>query len=261
MTLDWQLIERAAVASIHAYLQPDSRAAAGRETATISSSRTSAAATVTVATDMILVAFKGSAELMDWINNLRVFTPKRYCGALTHRGFASAHSSIWPEIIKIIEAHSALPVLLTGHSLGGAMAELSALLLQDIAKTRKVHLIAFGKPNVFAKPRAVRLQQLETQLSVVHGSDLVARRPRWLYGPDQGQQMLYLANAGHTILFPSMQAKMGDFSVSQYLAADGRIKDAVGDHYMSTYLTRVKQAMTACVLVAGGGVAKPACQA
>jgi pimeloyl-ACP methyl ester carboxylesterase len=254
VNLDWDLVEQAAVASIHAYLHASDPGTESRKV--FSNAMAFAAMTITPA--LITVAFKGSTHALHWVNNARVLIPKRYGGALTHRGFAAAHSGIWHEIRQELETHSGTPILLTGHSLGGAMAELSALMLQDMANTRKIHMVTFGKPNVFLKPRANRLENLQTQLSVVHGSDAVARRPRIMYGPDQGQRMLYLSNSGHTILFPDMHARMGDYSAAQYLAADGRIRDAASDHYMATYLDRIKQARFSYVLVAGGGLARVA---
>jgi hypothetical protein len=206
----------------------------------IAERKTSALALVVETADFIIVAFKGSQELLDWSYNLRAI-PWRYAGTWAHRGFVKAHASIWPQIHAIIRANPHKQILITGHSLGGALTELSCLFLHD--HPADVHAITFGKPNVFLRaandPDFQRFPYLKTQLSVVAGSDIVARIPRFLFCPDPHQAMLYLANNGQDHVFYRGDT-VGDFTVKEYILRDWRASDFVSDHLMpNTYQQRI----------------------
>ena len=136
------------------------------------------------------------------------------------------HASIWGEIKKHLDPKKR--TLITGHSLGGALAELSAAKLNG--KHDNINLITFGKPNVFFKGFK-RPMKLDTQISCVNGSDMVARIPRLCYGPSKSQVMLYFSNTGPDYINPSKDTRLAD---------RGDIKDRVADHSMSDYQKRLK---------------------
>jgi len=175
---------------------------------------------------MQIVAHRGSADAHDWFINAQAM-PWRYDGRWCHAGFAMAHSAIWKDIVPLLSPN--LPVLVTGHSLGGAMAELSACRLSDHGA--EVNMITFGKPNVFFRPKKSQLEFLKTQLSVVSGSDLVTRIPRFMYGPDAGQSKLYLANDGNDYYNPDQA----------FVTSDWSYKDMGSDHFTALYKERVSR--------------------
>ena len=69
------------------------------------------------------------------------------------------------------------------------------------------------------------------QLSVVSGSDLVARIPRLCYGPSSSQKIVYFANNGKDIINPSADVKKNDFMSKK--------SDAISDHFMEGYEERL----------------------
>ena len=116
----------------------------------------------------IYLAFAGTNELKDWGINLNIWGDKNY-----HQGIAKAHylirPQVWDKAIGIplsdpsfkrkVETTSKLTgmmnrlLLVTGYSLGGAVATLTAL---DLANHGfKVHLVTFGEPRVFKKKNAL----------------------------------------------------------------------------------------------------------
>jgi hypothetical protein len=192
---------------------------------------TSASAKITEAGGYTILAFKGSQEIVDWKVNFTAL-PWRYGGAWVHAGFKTAHKSVWSEVRNELVRRINKPLIVTGHSLGGALAELSCLSLSDFPND--VHLITFGKPNVFLRPLKARFPFLKTQISVVSGSDLVARLPRYCYGPDEGQQMLYLARNGDSCLIPDDKSTSVPREPFNYLSC-------ASDHFTALYRKRLDQ--------------------
>ena len=117
--------------------------------------------------------------------------------------------------------------LICGHSLGGALAELSAAKLWK--KHPNLNLVTFGKPNTFFKGFK-RAMKLDNQLSCVHGSDLVATVPRLCYGASKSQTMLYFANCGVDFINPDNLTRKED---------RGSLEDRLTDHFMEGYTKRL----------------------
>tara|TARA_R110000772_G_scaffold20946_6_gene58014 strand:+ start:811 stop:1503 length:693 start_codon:yes stop_codon:yes gene_type:complete len=172
-----------------------------------------------------VVVFRGTQQLLDWKYNLRGL-PWRYKGRWCHKGFATAHKSLWAQIEPYLEDD--MPVLFTGHSLGAVLAEYSAWAL---GKHKATSLITFGKPNGFLKKPKAKMPWLKAQVSVCSGSDLVARIPHFCYAPDSGQQMLY---------FDNTKASMGFWNPPrEAMLRDWHPVDAISDHSMDGYKDKV----------------------
>lgn len=183
--------------------------------------RTSTTAFVHRTPHLDIVVFRGTQQLRDWMYNVLSF-PRPYKGRLCHAGFVRAHRSVWPDIRKLLDP--AKKLLICGHSLGGALAELSAWSCKEF---QDVHLITLGKPNVFFRPAYHgKMPWMKTQLSVVCGSDAVPRVPRFFFGPDGGQTQLYFDN----------KEKKAHFNPTKdFKRADWHASDSVSDHFMDSY--------------------------
>lgn len=101
----------------------------------------------------IYVAFRGSTSISDWVNNLdAILTTYPKCsGCEVHKGFYKAQQSVINYITDYVQALRAkfptYEVVVTGHSLGAAMATLTTLDFMDkgISPIRMFH---FGSPRV-----------------------------------------------------------------------------------------------------------------
>jgi hypothetical protein len=173
-----------------------------------------------------VIAFKGTEDGLDWLTDALVI-PVPYAGRMCHGGFTLAHRSIWKKILKHINFNKR--TLITGHSLGGALAELSAAKLWK--KHDNLNIITFGKPNTFFKGFKQPMTTLDNQISCVQGSDLVARIPKFCYGPSRSQTMLYFANSGVDFVDPDKLTR----------DEDRGIKDALSDHFMEGYKDRLAE--------------------
>ena len=195
-----------------------------KDTIKIESNLTSTTVYIAKRKSIDIIAFRGTQQGRDWLTDALVI-PVPYAGRLCHGGFVAAHASVWRRIKKHIDMKKR--TLVCGHSLGGALAELTAAKLWK--KHPNLNLITFGKPNVFFKGFK-RPMDLSTQISCVQGSDMVARIPRLCYGPSKSQTMLYFANTGQDFIDPDKLTK----------DEDRRIKDALSDHFMEGYEERLK---------------------
>ena len=214
MKLDPVLLKIACSWSIKAYNDTN------RDAIKIENKLTSATAFVVKRKTIDIIVFRGTQEKLDILTDLAVI-PVPYVKRLCHAGFAMSHKSIWSEIEQHIDYNKR--TLICGHSLGGAMAELSAAKLNG--KHDNLNLITFGKPNTFFKGFK-RPMTLDNQISVVQGSDVVPRVPRLCYGPSRSQTMLYFSNGGPTIINPSKYYRKKD---------RGDFKDRIADHLMKGY--------------------------
>ena len=191
----------------------------------IESKLTSTTAYVVKTKSVDIICFRGTAQLRDWLFNVSAF-PVPYAGRLCHGGFVAAHASIWRKIKKHINYDK--NTLICGHSLGGALAELSAAKLYK--KHKNLSLVTFGKPNTFFKGFK-RPMKLKGQLSVVSGSDVVSRIPRLCYGPSVSQTIIYFANNGDDFVNPPAELKKRDFMA--------KTTEAISDHFMPGYEERL----------------------
>ena len=171
-----------------------------------------------------VIAFRGTEQKLDWLTDALV-VPVPYAGRLCHGGFAMAHKSIWKRLQRYIDLDKR--TLICGHSLGGALAELTAAKLWK--KHSNLNLITFGKPNTFFKGFKQPMTTLDNQISCVQGSDLIARIPRLCYGPSKSQTMLYFGNNGVDFVNPDKLTR----------DEDRRIADAISDHFMEGYKKRL----------------------
>ena len=172
-----------------------------------------------------VIVFRGTQQARDWIFNASAI-PVPYAGRLAHGGFAMAHRSIWKKILPHIDWKKR--TLVCGHSLGGALSEITAAILER-AGHKNVNLVTFGKPNVWFKGSKRRMV-LDNQISVVNGSDSVAKIPRALYGPSKSQTMLYFSNTGFDCIDPCRDTRRAD---------RGNLKDGISDHFMDGYKKRL----------------------
>eukprot|EP00903_Cladosiphon_okamuranus_P008420 g8094.t1 len=108
--------------------------------------------------DVILVVFRGTQEIIDWVTNLRG-APRGvdWCsprdGCSIHRGFDDAMNSMWEPMHKQIKElygdGKGRKLYIAGHSLGGALATVAAarLAFEDDINVAGVYTIAGAHEN------------------------------------------------------------------------------------------------------------------
>jgi hypothetical protein len=183
-----------------------------------------------------LVSFAGTKSILDWLTDARIIQDPFKEDGFVHRGFQGRFWSIWPQIKRGFSGFSpGYPVLVTGHSLGGALASLAAY---EFAKDFRFvpTLVTFGSPRVGDKGfvRAFG-ETVKDSLRIQHHDDLVPRVPKIFY--EHVDKLLRIGDDGHEIKFSGI---WGMFErMLEVAEADLRLS-SVTDHLIENYLPAVR---------------------
>jgi pimeloyl-ACP methyl ester carboxylesterase len=121
-----------------------------------------------------LVAVRGTDDYRDWLTNFEfVFSPSPF--GRVHRGYYRAASGFLSELLAALPEHAEQPLLITGHSMGGAVAALLALALERAGRPVAA-LYTFGQPQVgFSGLRTYHQRESRIRyVRFVHGADAFA---------------------------------------------------------------------------------------
>lgn len=127
---------------------------------------------------VILVSFRGTENLGDWLSNLNSIGTTRPYGEI-HRGFLGAFQVVRARMEELLAKSPKLPVMLTGHSLGGALALIAAAEWRDKFHISRIH--TFGQPAVGKKEFRTFIDHVYAGKyhRFVNDDDIVPMVPPW----------------------------------------------------------------------------------
>ncbi|RAH46203.1 lipase family protein [Aspergillus brunneoviolaceus CBS 621.78] len=137
----------------------------------------------------IVVSFRGSSDLSNWIANIDfgLTDASSICtGCEIHSGFWKAWETVASTIASKVEAavttYSDYDLVFTGHSLGAALAAIGATVLRNDGYT--VDLYNFGQPRIgnLALADYITDQTKGSNYRVTHTDDIVPKLPPKLLG-------------------------------------------------------------------------------
>lgn len=167
----------------------------------------------------VVIAYRGTATCMEWLENLRAtlaclpgdMAPDM-CQSRVQSGFlslytspkngggASLQQSIRDEVTKILQRYSGerLSITVTGHSLGAALATLTA---HDITTTFEqaplVTVVSFGGPRVGNKSFRSQLEKRGTKvLRIVNSDDPITKVPGFVVDESSGATATAISKSG-----------------------------------------------------------------
>lgn len=135
--------------------------------------------------DLVILAFRGTepriADIYTDIIALPTDWSDNTLNSKVHEGFKKALDSIWNEISSVLEPHlSSFPskkLLITGHSLGAALAVLAAAKLEKYHQQLKLY--TFGLPRIGNKAFTELFLNNINHDRYIDCSDFVSRIPPW----------------------------------------------------------------------------------
>jgi triacylglycerol lipase len=130
--------------------------------------------------DVTVIVFRGTDadDASDWFANLDILQAETPFGPI-HEGFYNAYKSMKPQIVTLLAERKPKRLWITGHSLGGALALVSAFDLIDIEKLSVDGVMTFGQPMVARDQLARHLDKilLGKYAHFVNHADIVPRAP------------------------------------------------------------------------------------
>ncbi len=124
--------------------------------------------------DEWVIAVRGTSNIDNALVDIAIkLQADEHAGIKIHQGFAQAASAIFEEIQPLLQPHTRIH--LTGHSLGGAIAQVLAMYLQHDGY-QVGHIITFGQPKVTNFAGSQRYAMLDL-IRVVTARDLVPLVP------------------------------------------------------------------------------------
>lgn len=193
----------------------------------------------------VQVAFRGTDEVRDWIDNINALTIPTPLGG-QHRGFVSALDKIYHAVSQEVgavrhEAAEPLPLYLTGHSLGGALATLYAARMME-EDYPFYSLYTFGSPRVGDREfaRTFNVEAKDRTFRFCNNNDIVTRAPSRLMGYSHVGSLRYITERGAIEHDPGFWFRFLD-GVHGAIADLGQIGlDGVKDHDMAHYINALE---------------------
>lgn len=155
-----------------------------------------------------ILTVEGTASMDDWITNIKFLFRKDD----THRGFkANAMSTLAKMVVSYESLEKERVIVVAGHSLGGATAEVLADLL--LKSTSELHIITIGAPRAGGRGLRKRLKDVD-HLRFVHGSDIVPKSPPYLTGYVHTHPVIHLEDVD-----PTRFDRVADHNAADYYTA------------------------------------------
>jgi hypothetical protein len=215
--------------------------------------RENAAAMVVECRDFLVLVWAPTNEDKDWGQNfkavLETFAPLERLSSKfkAHAGFQEHVNLLWPQIAATLDALLAAkrrPVMMAGHSLGGAAALLSAL---RFVAHRNLHkdlncLYTFGQPRVLngalAKYVTEYFSKTKKYYRYTHNSDIVPRMPPGMFvfkHAGNNIHITYHQSYKKVLRNPSALQLSMDRLIGAFLDIGDGDFDAVADHGANYY--------------------------
>lgn len=153
-----------------------------------------------------IVAFAGTDPLVpaNWLTDFNVGLNVGINAGVTpgpvHRGFEMAFDAVSDQVTQALaDRGGEEPVLVTGHSMGAALAVIAAERLLSDEGMRATAVYAFGMPRVGDEDFALRYNDTlgAATYRLVHGEDIVATVPPSRFGFRHVGRLMRSPRAGH----------------------------------------------------------------
>ncbi len=211
-----------------------------------SSSKTDTQAFVVGDENKIIVCFRGTeGKFADWLTDANLikkkWTKASHKGDV-HSGFYGALSSIWKDVYKEVVTlrTNKQSIWITGHSLGGALAALSAATFELQKPRLSINgVYTFGQPRIanhkFSKKYNNKLKDITFRC--VNNNDVVTRVPPQAMGYRHVGKLMYFDTKGKLRRDGSLTwwNRFWDRVEGRFDDILDLTPDGIGDHSMNKY--------------------------
>ena len=184
----------------------------------------------------VVLAFRGTngADFMNWMTNL-VYYRVQYAdvpNTQVHSGFYTAYNSVSYVVMKshkaLLVKYPSASLLITGHSLGGALATFAALdIKREIKPSNQIYFYSFGSPrtgNQAFTDYIMTLYPNGAYQRVTHYTDVVVQAP---------PRQMSFNHAGNEVWYYN-DAFDGKYKVCENNAGAAESKSCADSYYLTT---------------------------
>jgi len=197
--------------------------------------------------DAIVLAFKGSENILDWATNLDCIQIEDN-GAQVHRGFMQALEKAWPTISESLQKmleRKKRKIWVTGHSLGGALATLATRRLLLDMKVDQIETHTFGQPRVGDK--AMCRQMTSTFYRFAYTSDPITFFPLWTMSYSHAGTLKNIDATGKihedaSNCFSRVQAGLNALKQVKFSDWEAFFRERKEDHSLQNYIEKIAHA-------------------
>lgn len=199
----------------------------------------SAQAAIIVHEDYLCWAFRGTNEIVDWLDNINAFSTKKLFGEF-HRGFWKSVEDVWEGLWKKhkeLQGKKKRPLFITGHSLGGAMATIAAARL--VHKDRPFYgVYTFGQPRTMTRDTALIFNSecKSRFFRFQNDKDIVTRVPARLMGYSHVGSYFYINEEKEIHREVGFWFRFVDAIDVDMLNIKGMAIESITDHNMDHYI-------------------------
>lgn len=183
-----------------------------------------------------ILSFRGTeiTQPSDVVADLKASKNKSESHGRVHRGFKGELDKLWKEIKQEVDKGT-LPLYITGHSLGAAMATLAAGRLAHQVRA----LITFGSPRVGNRTFVKNL--FVEHYRVVNNNDAVTKVPLWIMGYRHHGKVIYLNYYGDVREITTWQRVKDMLRSRKRALGKFQLFKGVYDHLMAHYIAKLKK--------------------
>ena len=196
--------------------------------------------------DYAVLAFRGTSSVRDWMTDVNFdyehIPNSAHANLAVHDGFYDALDSVFEQCALAVSRIGGKPLFITGHSLGGALAQLFAFL---IARQTNSPIIAgvytFGSPRVGNKAFAAAYNNLlkAATFNLVNACDPVPLLPPLLAGYRDGGTEIFMPAAGGFVADPFIGTELGNDLLGMFWAwRKGRLA-FLPNHFINRYEEKI----------------------
>ncbi len=210
-------------------------------------SNNSAQAALIEHADYLCMAFRGTDEKVDWLDNIKAF-PEHVLFGSFHRGFWNSLLDVWEGMfdryneLNKDKRKTKRPLFLTGHSLGGAMATVAAaqLIHNDLPF---ISVYTFGQPRVMSRDtsRIFNVEAKNRFFRFQNNNDIVTRVPSRMMGYSHVGSYIYISEKEKLHDDPGFWFRFLDYHRGALKDFTEFGFDGVKDHEMANYLAAVEK--------------------
>ena len=191
----------------------------------------------------LVICFRGSNDLQDWISNVRYCQRKAEKGAgKVHTGFVASLNHVYRDVLKYVEKnYDGNGITCMGHSLGGALATLMASRLANRNKSYvPIEIYTFGSPRVGNKKFVKALDKKDvTHHRFVNNNDCVPKLP-WFQVYHHHGDLYYIDYDGNIHTTKSLtQTAKDQFRARRRARQKEEPFDYLYDHFLKRYHKKI----------------------